>query len=188
VTRALPVGRYRWCPGAACSRSMMFCTPWRFFWYRNHKQPATHRWLFRHSGAPDDQAASRWPALVVPPWLDAPSCEASLVPSASSPVFLARTMAVESRLMCPTSSSARYSSTSASWTQLPRLLIANSAKACDKVGSDGISPEVVKPHIRRRFSAESKARRRSLVVGCRQSAFATNARAHACRSRGLRPG
>ena len=61
-------------------------------------------------------------------------------------------------------------------------------KARKQVDSDGISPKAPNPHIRRRFSADCRALCRSLVTGCRQSAFATNARTIAIQSSNLQPG
>lgn len=73
-------------------------------------------------------------------------------------------------------------------TLQPRLPVANSAKARENVASDGRSPYSMNPQILLRLAADCKARRKSLVVGKRYSAFATNERARDCRSCSLRPG
>jgi len=54
--------------------------------------------------------------------------------------FSRPTAAVESLAMWPISSSARWVSTNALCTRSPRSVRANSAKAREKVGSEGISP------------------------------------------------
>ena len=58
-------------------------------------------------------------------------------------------MAVASRAMCPMSSSERCAFTRASWTFLPRSSPANSAKAREKVDSEGMSLFLTKPQIMR---------------------------------------
>jgi len=67
--------------------------------------------------------------------------------------------AVESRLMWPINSVPRCSLTKASWTTVPRPALAYSAKAREKVDSEGTSCRLLNPQIR----GAQKALRKELV-------------------------
>ena len=74
-------------------------------------------------------------------------------------------MAVESLEICPTSCVFKDLSTKDSWTLSPRPLSANSAKALEKVDSDGMSEGFPKPQIRRKLGVVSRASIKDRVVG-----------------------
>jgi len=102
--------------------------------------------------------------------------------------FSRASMAVASREMCPTRRFLWVLSIKASWTRPGKPLAANSAKAREKVLSLGTSLLRSKPHSRRSVASTASRSIRPEVVARLSTAFATNARASACRSSRGRPG
>jgi len=62
--------------------------------------------------------------------------------------FSRPSMAVASRLLCPTNSGVTHCATKAWWTCSPRPISANSPKAREKVDSEGTSARRTKPQLR----------------------------------------
>ncbi len=165
----------------------MFCIPWHFSWAPVTAGRQLPDCFLCRTNPPVGQVVFGRQVHVFRLWQDVLSFRGFFGSFTFLTGFSLPTMAVESRLICPISSSDKYSFTTESCACFPSSPAANSPECSAKMPIQEIPAVVIKPHMLLRFLVAFSARMRSIVVGRRYNVFATNARAIACRSRGLRP-